>query len=86
MTDLTKETDEGAQELKPRGETSDAVRALEQGAVLRGVSHEDVDVEITDDETMIINMGPQHPSTHGVLRFVVRTDGEVIKDAIPDVG
>ncbi|MBI4525456.1 MAG: NADH-quinone oxidoreductase subunit D [Deltaproteobacteria bacterium] len=37
-------------------------------------------------EDMTINMGPQHPSTHGVLRFVVRTDGEVMREAIPDVG
>lgn len=37
-------------------------------------------------EDMVINVGPQHPSTHGVLRFVVRTDGEVIKSALPDVG
>ena len=37
-------------------------------------------------EDMIISMGPQHPSTHGVLRFIVRTDGEVMREAIPDVG
>jgi NADH-quinone oxidoreductase subunit D len=37
-------------------------------------------------EDMTLNVGPQHPSTHGVLRFVVRTDGEVIREAIPDVG
>ena len=37
-------------------------------------------------EEMTINVGPQHPSTHGVLRFVVKTDGEVINEAIPDVG
>ena len=37
-------------------------------------------------EDMIINMGPQHPSTHGVLRFIVKTDGEVMREAIPDVG
>lgn len=37
-------------------------------------------------EDMTLNMGPQHPSTHGVLRFVVRADGEVMKSAIPDVG
>jgi NADH-quinone oxidoreductase subunit D len=86
MTDLTKETDEGAQELKPRRETSDAVRALEQGAVLRGVSHEDVDVEITDDETMIINMGPQHPSTHGVLRLMLELDGETVLRCKPVMG
>src|SRR5437667_10480132 len=35
---------------------------------------------------MTITVGPQHPSTHGVLRFVVRTDGEVINEAIPNVG
>ena len=37
-------------------------------------------------ELMTISVGPQHPSTHGVLRFVVKTDGEVISEAIPDVG
>src|SRR3990170_3947851 len=37
-------------------------------------------------EEMTLNMGPQHPSTHGVLRFVVKADGEVMKEAIPDVG
>ena len=31
-------------------------------------------------EEMTISMGPQHPSTHGVLRFVVKTDGEVISE------
>ncbi len=37
-------------------------------------------------EDMTINVGPQHPSTHGVLRFIVKTDGEVMREAIPDVG
>ncbi len=37
-------------------------------------------------EEMTLNMGPQHPSTHGVLRFVIRADGEVMREAIPDVG
>lgn len=37
-------------------------------------------------EEMILNMGPQHPSTHGVLRFVVRADGEVMRAVQPDVG
>jgi len=31
-------------------------------------------------------MGPQHPSTHGVLRFIVHTDGEVMRKAVPDIG
>jgi NADH-quinone oxidoreductase subunit D len=38
------------------------------------------------DETMVINMGPQHPSTHGVLRLVLELDGEVVVSARPVVG
>jgi NADH-quinone oxidoreductase subunit D len=37
-------------------------------------------------ETMTVNMGPQHPSTHGVLRLVLELDGEVIKSVIPTIG
>ncbi|MBW1980087.1 MAG: NADH-quinone oxidoreductase subunit D [Deltaproteobacteria bacterium] len=37
-------------------------------------------------DEMILNMGPHHPSTHGVLRFILRTDGEVIHKCRPDVG
>jgi NADH-quinone oxidoreductase subunit D len=37
-------------------------------------------------EEMTLNMGPQHPSTHGVLRFIVKADGEVMRSAIPDIG
>jgi len=37
-------------------------------------------------EEMILNMGPQHPSTHGVLRLELITDGEIIKEVIPHVG
>lgn len=37
-------------------------------------------------EEMLLNMGPQHPSTHGVIRFVVKTDGEVMSAAVPDIG
>jgi NADH-quinone oxidoreductase subunit D len=35
---------------------------------------------------MILNMGPQHPSTHGVLRLELRTDGEVVEEAVPHIG
>ncbi len=37
-------------------------------------------------EEMLINMGPQHPSTHGVLRLVLRTDGEVVSHVEPHIG
>lgn len=38
------------------------------------------------DEEMILNMGPQHPSTHGVLRLEVVSDGELIKEVVPHLG
>ncbi|MGQ9875871.1 MAG: NADH dehydrogenase (quinone) subunit D [Chloroflexus sp.] len=37
-------------------------------------------------ETMVLNMGPHHPSTHGVLRLVLELDGEVVVNVAPDVG
>jgi NADH-quinone oxidoreductase subunit D len=37
-------------------------------------------------EEMIINVGPQHPATHGVLRLEVVSDGEIVKDVVPHVG
>jgi NADH-quinone oxidoreductase subunit D len=41
--------------------------------------------EVTGEE-MTLNMGPQHPSTHGVIRFIIKTDGEIMREAVPDVG
>jgi NADH-quinone oxidoreductase subunit D len=40
----------------------------------------------THDHTMVLNMGPQHPSTHGVLRLVLEIDGEAIVALAPDIG
>ncbi len=40
----------------------------------------------SDDKTMVLNMGPQHPSTHGVLRLVLEIDGETIVRIMPDIG
>ena len=37
-------------------------------------------------DTMLLNMGPQHPSTHGVLRLMLELDGEIVTDAHPDIG
>ena len=42
--------------------------------------------EDLEDDEMILNMGPQHPSTHGVLRIELKTDGEIVKDAQPHIG
>ncbi len=45
-----------------------------------------VTIDALDDTTMVINMGPQHPSTHGVLRIVLELDGETIVRATPHIG
>jgi NADH-quinone oxidoreductase subunit D len=85
------ETSEGAQELAPRSETPPDELRREVGAVLRlpegGVLDPgDIDIERRDDETMIINMGPQHPSTHGVLRLMLELDGETVLRTKPVIG
>jgi len=45
-----------------------------------------VDTPIGTAKTMILNMGPQHPSTHGVLRIALELDGETVVKAVPDLG
>ena len=49
---------------------------------------EDSDITIEDalENEMILNMGPQHPATHGVLRLLLRLDGETVVGCVPDVG
>jgi NADH-quinone oxidoreductase subunit D len=45
-----------------------------------------VSQEALDGETIMLNMGPQHPSTHGVLRLLLELDGETVVNCIPDIG
>jgi NADH-quinone oxidoreductase subunit D len=45
-----------------------------------------VETAIGKAKTMVLNMGPQHPSTHGVLRILLELDGETVVKAIPDLG
>src|SRR5881394_1088927 len=85
------ETSEGAQEMRPRGQTDAAELAMEKGAFLRlpeghTVSTDDVSIEVDEGETMIINMGPQHPSTHGVLRVMMELEGETVIRSKPVIG
>jgi NADH-quinone oxidoreductase subunit D len=46
----------------------------------------EVVLSTVDGHEMTLSMGPQHPSTHGVIRFIVHTDGEILREAEPDVG
>jgi len=50
------------------------------------IDHERVEQGDLRTEEMLVNMGPQHPSTHGVLRLVLRTDGEMVLDTVPHIG
>ena len=75
-------TDEGAQEMLG----SDRDPALE---ISRGTVVDDdfvFDDTADDDELQILNMGPQHPSTHGVLRLHLELDGETIRRVKPIIG
>ncbi len=75
-------TDEGAQEIS---DDESAARLDEQFG--RVVTDDYIfDDEVGDDERMIINMGPQHPSTHGVLRLQLELEGEIIRRTKPIIG
>jgi NADH-quinone oxidoreductase subunit D len=91
LSPFVRETAEGSQELASRRDTSSEELGREVGSVLRlpeshGVDASDIDIERPDDETMIINMGPQHPSTHGVLRLMMELDGETVLRTKPIIG
>jgi NADH-quinone oxidoreductase subunit D len=43
-------------------------------------------LDVATDQTVVLNMGPQHPSTHGVLRLLLEIDGETIVRIMPDIG
>jgi len=84
-------TYEGAQLLKPRSETTARELLREVGSVLRMSEAEaaklgDLPEDPDEDQTMIINMGPQHPSTHGVLRLMLELQGEQVLRCKPIIG
>jgi NADH-quinone oxidoreductase subunit D len=74
--------------LQPPPQKDVASEQYEHGREMLGVESglDSVDLVQLDDSTMELNMGPQHPSTHGVLRLVLELDGEVVKQCKPDVG
>src|SRR4051812_21214693 len=66
-----------------------SVREIEAPDPVTRVAAADAQLKETEQdigEKMVLNMGPSHPATHGVLRLVLELDGEVITKAIPDVG
>ena len=84
-------TDEGNQEMTSRSQQTAKELLREVGAVLRMSEAEaaalaDVQDDPDEDQTMIINMGPQHPSTHGVLRLMLELQGETVLRCKPIIG
>jgi NADH-quinone oxidoreductase subunit D len=83
-------TSEGRQEMTSRQRTASAEELLrELGATLRmseAEASELVGEGPSEDQTMIINMGPQHPSTHGVLRLMLELEGETVLRTKPIIG
>ena len=94
MTDIVetiREGNEPEQGLQRRSELSARELMRDIGAVLRMSEAEaaalaDQEVDPDSDQTMIINMGPQHPSTHGVLRLMLELQGETVLRCKPIVG
>ncbi|MEQ1786806.1 MAG: NADH-quinone oxidoreductase subunit D [Acidimicrobiales bacterium] len=83
------ETSEGAQEMTDRSSAGAEELLRELGATLRLSESEAQDLVgegPSEDQTMIINMGPQHPSTHGVLRLMLELEGETVLRTKPIVG
>ena len=91
MTIAAAGTFEGNQELRSRSELTAKEVLREVGAVLRMSEADaallaDVAADPGEDQTMIINMGPQHPSTHGVLRLMLELQGETVLRCKPIIG
>src|SRR6201992_2290908 len=61
------------QDIEIRDTAARAAQAVEDAQDIHG-------------EKMVLNMGPSHPATHGVLRIILELDGEIITKAIPDIG
>src|SRR5262249_22469295 len=83
--------EEGGKEVRARRDLGPTELLRESGAVLR-MSEADaaalslVEVDPSEDQTMIINLGPSHPSTHGVLRLMLEMQGETVLRCKPIVG
>ena len=86
-----RQTNEGAQEMRSRSEIGARELMREVGSVLRMSEAEaaklgQIPADPDEDQTMIINMGPQHPSTHGVLRLMLELQGETVLRCKPIIG
>lgn len=68
---------------KPAGDSGDSAEFTALGGDWDNIATQ---AELAEDERIVVNMGPQHPSTHGVLRLVLELDGEIVKEARAGIG
>src|SRR5687768_10014620 len=70
--------------------TLERVTDLRQRKILSQIIDKDTTITVEGrdplDNSMILNMGPQHPATHGVLRVLLRLDGETVEKCVPELG
>jgi NADH-quinone oxidoreductase subunit D len=68
--------------------TADNTSAEPQSKILKALESDDVRAYFDDalENQLVLNMGPQHPATHGVLRLLVSLDGETVLKVVPDIG
>ncbi len=61
---------------------------IRQDKIFKQLMKNDVSIEMDDplEHDIVLNMGPQHPATHGVLRLLLRLDGETVRKCVPEVG
>jgi NADH-quinone oxidoreductase subunit D len=85
MSDLTHATEQEPEQERLERQTDEGEQVLTQHSeiVVTGGPWPELEGE---SQTMIINMGPQHPSTHGVLRIMLELDGETVVRAKPVIG
>ncbi|MBC8043135.1 MAG: NADH-quinone oxidoreductase subunit D [Rhizobacter sp.] len=89
---MTKNISDGVETL-PLPQLDEEERAAKRKEIYAALEDRDVTVQpATDDNgdplenSMVLNMGPQHPATHGVLRVVLKLDGETVERAVPELG
>jgi NADH-quinone oxidoreductase subunit D len=70
--------------------TLERVNDLRQRKILSKIVDKDTTITLEGrdplENTMVLNMGPQHPATHGVLRVLLRLDGETVEKCVPELG
>ncbi|HEY3250675.1 MAG TPA: hypothetical protein VGK25_06110, partial [Ignavibacteria bacterium] len=78
MADIFQEAKPG---FKPKG-------LSKYEGIIRALETDDVRAYFDDnlENQLVLNMGPQHPATHGVLRLVVSLDGETVVNCVPELG